>query len=287
MEWCREMKEQKLEEVCSKYITQLTESIEAQRKYKKNPPIIMLSGGVDSMILGAIAKTVYGEVISLTVAGKNTPDIQVARKTAYHLGIENIIIQVSYNEIMKGLESAKGRNIKNVFSLLFYLMFQSAFKKYPVKHFDLLQGDGADSLLGSTSSFIYMKCAEIAEKENITKDEARTICKQKFFQDSMRLKRGTADLFKSIANEESANAVQPFRDPKVFWVNDLPYSLSRPDKKLLHREVIKKLGYNPKNVKRVTMQQGTGFYEVMKQNLINQTNCKNANQAVQLILNGV
>ena len=43
MEWCREMKEQKLEEVCSKYITQLTESIEAQRKYKKNPPIIMLN----------------------------------------------------------------------------------------------------------------------------------------------------------------------------------------------------------------------------------------------------
>ena len=59
------------------------------------------------------------------------------------------------------------------------------FAKTNVKNTDLVQGDGADTLLGSISVFMYKDVPAVIRKFphlEIDKDRAKTIIKQKFYR---------------------------------------------------------------------------------------------------------
>ena len=270
---------------CKKYASELSDSIEGKRKFKDKPPLLMLSGGVDSLLLGSVLRKRYESFESITIAGKNTEDIQTARHSCYQLGIDNTIIKISLDELMDNLHLAKGKNIKTVFSLQFYLTLLLAFRKYPITETDVIQGSGGDALLGSVTSFIYITATDVAKEKQISKNDARTFLKQKYFRDSIRLKRGAAHLFTDAVNESGGNPIQPYKNKKVYWVNDLPYEFARPDKKLFHRKTIASLGINPKKAKRLSMQQGSGLYEELQKALTKKTGAKSANAAVKIILN--
>ncbi len=271
---------------CERYVSEISETISELRKFKDKPPILMLSGGVDSLLLGAITRKKHKNFESITVAGLNTEDIKIARQSAYQLGIDNTIIQISLDEIFDNLHLAKGKDIKTVFSLQAYLMLVLAFKKFSVSGFDLLMGTGGDNLLGSTDSFMYLEANKIAKELGISKNEARTICKQRYFQKSISAKKpsGAGHLFRFAAVEAGGHPVQPFKNERLFWVNDLPYEFARPDKKLFNRKAISSLGFNSKMAKRITMQQGTGLYKLIQRRLMSETGAQNPNAAVPIIL---
>jgi asparagine synthetase B (glutamine-hydrolysing) len=238
-------------EACERYEKDLKNIITSNIQYKK-PPVLMLSGGVDSMLLGTILKKHFNLQSSITVACvKDQPDIMVASESAKQLGIENNTIYTTYEEVIDNLSLCKGKNIKTVFDLVYYLMFRICMAKTDVSNTDLIQGDGADTLLGSIQSFMYI--------------------------DSRRIE---------VAKELGANPIMAFKQPDILrWVNRLNYDFSIPHKKHLHKSVIEYMGYNAKNVKRTVMQYGTGIYTDIQEHLKQITNAKNPNTAVRLFVN--
>ena len=275
---------------CEKYIKDLKYIITKEQKFKNKSPILMLSGGVDSMMLGSILKKYFNLKNSITVACvKDTNDIKISQDSASKLNIENQLIFVTFEELLDNLSLCAGKNITTVYSLVYYLMFKLCLSKTSVKDYDLVQGDGADTLLGSSKSFMYRNATFISEKYNISKDFAKTICKidnyEKVQDPNRNYGKGAGHLFVDVAKELGANPIMAFNQPSILsWVNKLLYSFSRPDIKLLHKEVIRYLGYDASKVKRTIMQKGTGVYELMQQKLTDITKIKNPNSAVKKIV---
>ena len=173
--------------------------------------------------------------------------------------------------------------------MVYYLTFRLCLEKVNVKGLDLVQGDGADTLLGSLQVFMYRDTPHIMKKYNVDQDTARTIIKQQFYADAIDptkdVKKGSGHLFVQIAQELGANPIMAFKHPDILrWVNDVPYSFARPDKKTLPKEVIKYLGYNPEKVKRTIMEKGTGIYETIGEKVMQMTGKTNPNSAVKMIV---
>lgn len=279
-----------MELACKKYINDIKQIIEKEQKFKNKSPVLMLSGGVDSMMLGCILKKYFNLENSITVACvKNTKDIKISQDSANKLGIKNKLISVTFEELLDNFSLCKGKNITTVYSFIYYLMFKLCLSKTNVKDCDLIQGDGADTLLGSNNSFMYRDAQFISEKYKISKDVAKTICKirnYKKVQDPNRnFGKGASHLFVDVAKELKANPIMVFKQSNILsWVNKLLFSFSRPDIKLLHKEVINYLGYDSSNVKRTIMQQGTGIYELMQNKLMDITKSKTPNSAVKKIV---
>ena len=269
---------------CERYVSEISETISELRKFKDKEPMLMLSGGVDSLLLGSILRQEYKTFESITLAGKNTTDIKGARQSAYQLGIHNTVVQITLDEIFNNIHLAKGKKIKTVFSLQAYLTLTLAFKKISISGIDIIQGNGGDTLLGSVSSFIYVTTNQVEKEKGISKNEARTFLKKKFFIDSIEKELGAAHLFRLAVIEAGGNPVQPFYHKRLHWVVDLPYEFIRPDKKLFHRKAISSLGFNSKMAKRITMQQGQGLYEQIQKRLMKETKTKSPNMGVKKIL---
>ena len=257
------------EESSKKYINDLKYIISRDIKFKDKPPVLMLSGGVDSMLLGCILKEFYGLKDSITVGCvKDTHDVKVSQDTAEKLGINNNLVLTTLEEVLDNVFLCKGKNIKSLFNMVYYLTFRLCLEKVNVKGLDLVQGDGADTLLGSLQVFMYRDTPHYMKKYNVDKDTAKTMIKQQYYADAIdptkNAKKGSGHLFVEIAQELGANPIMAFKHPDTLrWVNDVLYSFARPDKKTLPKEVIKYLGYNPENVKRTIMEKGTGIYEIV------------------------
>ena len=251
----------------------------------------MLSGGIDSMMLGCILKKYFGLKDSITVGCvHDTDDIKVSQDTASKLGIDNNLIFVTLEEVLDNIHLCKGKNIRTVFNLVYYLIFKLCLQKTNVKNLDLVQGDGADTLLGSIQVFMYRSVPHIMKKYNVNNDEAKTIIKQQYYADkidpSRKTEKGSGHLFVEIAEELGANAIMAFKHPDILrWVNDTEYSFSRPDKKLLPLKVIEYLGYDPVNVKRTIMEKGTGIYEIVQEKICQMTGKSHPNTAVKVLVN--
>jgi len=271
------------DKACKKYIDDLIGIIKNNRKFKDKPPVLMLSGGVDSMMLGCILKDNFGLKDSITVGCvRNTKDIEVSEDTASQLGINQKQIFITLEEILDTIRSCmntnghflRGKNITTTFDLVYYLTFKLCLQKANVENTDLVQGDGADTLLGSISTFMYRDVPAVMKKPQfkhlkLDQDRAKTIIKQKYYADKInpnsKNHKGSGQLFVEISEELGANAIMAFKHPDILrWVNDLAYSFSRPDTKLFPKRVIQYLGYDPINVNRTIMEKGTGIYDIMK-----------------------
>lgn len=279
-----------LTEACERYENDLKNIISSNLKHQKTP-ILMLSGGVDSMMLGTVLKKHFNLQSSITVACvKDTPDILIASESAKQLGIKNHTLFTTFDEVVDNLSLCKGKNIKTVFDLVYYLMFRLCMAKIDVSNVDLIQGDGADTLLGSIQSFMYIDSRRIAKKYNCSVGEAKTACKMKFYETAINPNnnshKGAGHLFVEVAKELGANPVMAFKHPNILrWVNRLNYDFSIPHKKHLHKSFIEYMGYDSKNVKRTVMQYGTGIYEDIQKHLMQITNTKNSNTAVKTYVN--
>ena len=281
-----------LKDACIRYENNLKSIISKKLKYKKTP-VLMLSGGVDSMMLGTILKKHFGLKHSITVACvKDTSDIIQAQESAKMLGISNEVVEVTYDELINNFPLTYGKDITTTFSLIYYLMFTLGLSKANVKNIDLVNGDGADTLLGSIGHFMYVDRPHIVEKYKCTNEVANTAIKMRFYekaQDPTTKKgQGAGHLFVEAALENNCNPVMAYKDREVLeWVNRLPYDFANgaryPKNKKLHKEFIKYMGYdNPHE--RTIMQVGTGIYDKMKDYLIKEYKTNTANAAVNRIV---
>ena len=276
-----ELSKKGYDEASERYVNDLIHIIGDNRKFKDKLPVLMLSGGVDSMMLGGILKQEFGLEDSITVGCvQDTKDIKVSEDTAAQLGINQKQVFVTLEEILDTMRSCmytddhflRGKKITTTFDLVYYLTFKLCLQKADVENTDLVQGDGADTLLGSISTFMYRDVPCVMKKFpdlKIDQDQAKTIIKQKYYRDkidpSNTKHKGSGQLFVEISEELGANAIMAFKHPDILrWVNDLEYKFSRPDIKLFPKKVIEYLGYDPIKVNRTIMEKGTGIYDIMK-----------------------
>lgn len=276
-----ELSKKGYDEASERYVNDLIHIIGDNRKFKDKLPVLMLSGGVDSMMLGCILKQEFGLEDSITVGCvQDTKDIKVSEDTAAQLGINQKQVFVTLEEVLDTMRSCmytddhflRGKNITTTFDLVYYLTFKLCLEKVNVENVDLIQGDGADTLLGSISTFMYRDVPCVMKKFpdlKIDQDQAKTIIKQKYYRDkidpSNTKHKGSGQLFVEICEELGANAIMAFKHPDILrWVNDLEYKFSRPDRKTFPKKVIEYLGYDPDKVNRTIMEKGTGIYDAMK-----------------------
>ena len=276
-----ELSKKGYDEASERYVNDLIHIIGDNRKFKDKLPVLMLSGGVDSMMLGCILKQEFGLEDSITVGCvQDTKDIKVSEDTASQLGINQKQVFVTFEEILDTMKDCmhtddhflRGANITTTFDLVYYLTFKLCLQKVDVENTDLVQGDGADTLLGSISTFMYRDVPCVMKKFpdlKIDQDQAKTIIKQKYYSDkidpSNTKHKGSGQLFVEISEELGANAIMAFKHPDILrWVNDLEYKFSRPDRKIFPKKVIEYLGYDPIKVNRTIMEKGTGIYDAMK-----------------------
>ena len=276
-----ELSKKGYDEASERYVNDLIHIIGDNRKFKDKLPVLMLSGGVDSMMLGCILKQEFGLEDSITVGCvQDTKDIKVSEDTAAQLSINQKQVFVTLEEILDTMRSCmytddhflRGKNITTTFDLVYYLTFKLCLQKADVENTDLVQGDGADTLLGSISTFMYRDVPCVMKKFpdlKIDQDQAKTIIKQKYYRDkidpSNTKHKGSGQLFVEISEELGANAIMAFKHPDILrWVNDLEYKFSRPDRKIFPKKVIEYLGYDPIKVNRTIMEKGTGIYDIMK-----------------------
>lgn len=277
-----------MDEACERYVKDIRFILDRDIKHDK--PVLMLSGGVDSMLLGCVLKKYYGLTRAITCgSAKDTGDILVSQDSAEQLGIEQEMVFVTWDEVIDNLPLCRGHDIATVFDLVYYLTFYLCMKKANVKNTDLIQGDGADTLLGSIQSFMYMETGRTREYFNVSKSTAKTLIKQNFYNNVLlhpERRWGAGHLFVDAANELEANPIMVFKNPDIIrWVNDLDFDFANPNTKLFPKETIRYLGYDPKKVKRTVMQQGTGLYEKMKEHMMQITGAKSPNGAVKQYMN--
>jgi asparagine synthetase B (glutamine-hydrolysing) len=282
-----------IKDACVRYEKDLVSIISKNRKFKK-PPVLMLSGGVDSMMLGTVLKKHFGLQQTFSFASViDTHDAQQSQRSAKSLGVDNELIVITFDEIVANLNLIQGKNIDSVNSVLAYLMFYLGLKKAKVDSVDVLNGDGADTLLGSLKSFMYIDTPYIMKKYNVSKDVARTACKMRFYSlaTNPNVKRGTgaSHLIIEAIQENNCNAILPFKHKdKLEWVNRLLYSFANdrayPKNKHLHKEFISYMGNYDNSQERTVMQIGTGIYEKLKDYLNSKYKTKTPNTAVKQIV---
>ena len=281
-----------MDAACERYVKDLRFILD--RDIKFNNPILMLSGGVDSMMLGCILKKYYNLTHSITCnSAKDSDDFIVSQDTAEQLGITQEMLFVTWDEVIDNLQLCKNKDIKTVFDVVYFLIFYLCLKKTDIKNVDLVQGDGADTLLGSIQSFMYMDTGRVMEYLNISRSEAKTLLKQNFYNeyladpDQLKKRFGAGHLFLDVCYELGTNPIMAFKNPDIIrWVNDLDFEFANPNTKLFPKEVIRYLGYNPKKVKRTIMQLNTGLYYEMKKHMMQLTGAKSPNAAVKKYMNG-
>ena len=124
--------------------------------------------------------------------GKSSPNnsgktsLQGSQDTAQKLGINNNLVLTTLEEVMDNIDLCKGKNIKSLFNMVYYLTFRLCLEKVNVKGLDLVQGDGADTLLGSLQVFMYRDTPQYMKKYNVDKDTARTMIKQEFYAKAIK-----------------------------------------------------------------------------------------------------
>jgi len=130
-----------MKDACIRYEKDLVSIISKNRKFKE-PPVLMLSGGVDSMMLGTVLKKHFGLTQSFSFASVlDTKDIIQSQKSARSLGVDNELIVIPFDEIVENLHLARGKSIETVNSLLCYLIFKLGLQKARVKNVDVLNGE--------------------------------------------------------------------------------------------------------------------------------------------------
>ena len=282
-----------IKDACIRYEKDLVSIISNHRQFK-TPPVLMLSGGVDSMMLGTVLKKHFNLTQTFSFASVlDTKDIIQSQKSAKSLQVDNELIVIPFDEIIANLSLAKGKNIDSVNSLMCYLMFKLGLQKAKVNNVDVINGDGADTLLGSLKSFMYIDTPYIMRKYNVSKNLARTACKMLFYSiaTNPNIKRatGAAHLIYEAVKENQCNAILPFKHKEVIeWVNRLPYDFANkgayPKNKHLHKEFIKYMGDYDNSQERTVMQIGTGIYEKLQDYLTQTYKTKTPNSAVKQIV---
>lgn len=141
-----------------------------------------LSGGIDSSIVTALAAKENPNIKAFTVGMKGSPDVEMARKVAAHVGVEHIVQEFTVDDMLELLSEAiyhiESYNPSMVTGAVVTLMASRLAAKHGVKV--ALCGEGADELLGGYSAVRALSFLDLRRKldellRNLHKTELRRL----------------------------------------------------------------------------------------------------------------
>lgn len=254
---------------------------------------VMLSGGVDSFVLLCAVLRTHdpADVTALIIRSRNTDDYRKALQAAHWAGVQPRTMTVTLQTILDNRHFIVGTDDRSVFQSMFRISTHALLTGLDLQDCAVYQGDGADSLYGNQSPFIYRAANDRATQDGITPQEARELLRREW-RHKKRNGYGisTAKIIGEVIRSYGATAVQPYIDPLFDYVMDVPLQAFQGDKKTWvkdgltrHYEVPAGMAYSRK---RCSMQQGTGLYELLQDELKLIYNVNNANDAIKQIAAG-
>lgn len=255
---------------------------------------VMLSGGIDSFtLLAALMQTHKpSDVTAMNVGGVSTYDYAKAVEAARYFGIKQVVRRVCMNDILENVRVCSGTTDNSVFQLVFRVSCNLLFKDHPITGCAVYQGDGADSLYGNSSSFVYMRTAEVAKQKRITVVAAREILRREYRAKMIFGKKiGTALLVSQTIKQFGGTPVLPWMSGEFEYVLDVPLKAFRGDKKQWVRDgLISEWGISRSVVdsrRRCSMQDGLGYYRLICKELCQTYRTSTPNAAVRMIARGL
>lgn len=189
----------------------------------------LLSGGVDSSVVTALAAQRHRDITAFTVGVPGSPDVQSAELVCEHLGIEHVIHWLDLDEaremIGEAVRCTESFNPALVLEGLMTLLLARVIRSRGVKV--VLCGEGADEIFGGYGVFLnrkpddFQQCIQMA-LGNIHNTEC------------LRLDRATMAC--------SLEARVPFLDPQlVDYVTNLPMDslLGYVDGKVVEKHILR------------------------------------------------
>jgi asparagine synthase (glutamine-hydrolysing) len=189
----------------------------------------LLSGGVDSSVITALAAQYRSDITAFTVGVPGSPDVQSAERVCEHLGVEHVIRWLDLDEaremIAEAVRCTESFNSALVLEGLMTLLLARVIREKGVKV--VLCGEGADEIFGGYGVFLnrkpddFQRCIQMA-LSNIHNTEC------------LRLDRATMAC--------SLEARVPFLDPQlVDYVTNLPMQslLSSVDGKVVEKHILR------------------------------------------------
>jgi asparagine synthetase B (glutamine-hydrolysing) len=248
----------------------------------------MLSGGVDSFLMLAAVARLYdaSDIEALIIYGVESDDTRKAIQAAKYFNVKIIEREVMMGEVFDNLNLLKGTNDTSVFQAMFRICGELALRDLSVKGKAVYQGDGADSLYGNSSHFIYLPATELAKEKQISKDEAREMLRTENRKKVMRGKgSGTARLMGEIIKEHGGVAVQPFSSGELEYLLEVPLRKFQGDKKTWVKQAMINLWGLPSEIvmsrQRCSMQDGMGYYKLFNEELKKTYKSKSANAVIK------
>lgn len=253
--------------------------------------VVMLSGGVDSFLMLAAVSRLYeaSDIEALILYGVKSRDTVKALQAAKFFNVKIREREVMMNEVLENLDMLKGTKDSSVFQAMFRICGELALRELNLKGKAVYQGDGADSLYGNSSHFVYLKATEIAKEKGITKEDAREFLRSEFRKKIVagqgKVGSGTARIIKEIIQTQKGIPIQPFSSGKLEYVLEVPLKKFQGDKKTwVKKAMIQEWDLPPHIVmsrERCSMQDGMGYYKLFNEELKKMYNCNSANAVIR------
>lgn len=135
----------------AKLLTLLKRAVEAQMQADDDIRFgVLLSGGLDSSLLAALASKCRGNLVAFTTGMEGSSDVAAARLVAEYLGIELVVCRYSPSDLLEDIKRAvavtESYNVAIVLEGILTSLMAEAAQSLGVKV--LLSGEGADELFG-------------------------------------------------------------------------------------------------------------------------------------------
>lgn len=177
------------EQGISYILTFLNDRISALVENIEEPPIIMLSGGIDSILAAVVLKNIRPDSLAVTFALPNSTfsdyEVDIAHKVSSLLELEHIVISPSgeeYVEIIK--ETSRKLESKEPWEVLAGSIVFAVSQKFPTRK--LITGGGADSLFLGGEKELFTEIPLDYEKQwekEVTKKINKNFARQRFIPD--------------------------------------------------------------------------------------------------------
>lgn len=231
------------DKICKEIETRLIESVR-RRLISDRPVCALLSGGLDSSLVCAIASRILknrGQVLyTFSIGMKNSPDNKYAQMVADYIGSVHTVIEISKEEALNSIDSVIWCTETHDITTIRASVGQYLVTKYIADNTDfkvILSGDGSDEL---TSGYLYNYNAP---SDVDIHTEAIYRIMNIYWSDVLRADRATS------CNGEELRVPLLDTDFVDYYLSIHP-SLRRPTKERMEKYLLRKSfeGYLPKEV---------------------------------------
>lgn len=247
---------------------------EAESGARPRKRIVMLSGGIDSLLLLVVLRKVlpHEVVHTIHVRGCDGGESLDAQTAADRFATVHQEFEVTLEAVLDNLYRIEGKGYTELSRLMSHICYELCFESQDVRDCHIYHGNGADLLYGNTihvrsiaeSLIDSGKCADF----NAATIEAKRIEYSEEIQDKR--------YFVAIAEQFGARAVMPYTDARLRYLSDLPSSVISPQDKRFVKDALRRC-YGLDDIverRRMSMQKGIGFRDHLKAALRERYNCR-------------